>query len=351
MGNRISSTQEIAARAKSDAIDRELDQEFKSLQKECKILWLVDRASRLLKQMKIIHQNGFSTEELMIYRPMMYRNTLDSAQAIVLAMRKIDLDYVHPLNRENADRILGWRIDSPHFVLTCEMAQAIYDLWQDPIIPAVLEYSSQYYLMDNATYFFTEVRRIGSENYLPTDDDVLRVRSTGITETWFNMDQLSLRMIDVSGLRSERKKWIHFFEGVTSIVFCAALSDYDQVWLGAKEQNRMEESLVLFESIINSRWFLRTSVILLLTKVDVLKDKLPKSPLETYFPEYTGGADINKAAKYILCQSLPPFSAHVKTDNTSPNLTEATDTSNIRLVFAAIKETILRNAFKDNGIL
>ena len=43
MGNRISSTQEIAARAKSDAIDRELDQEFKSLQKECKILWLGER--------------------------------------------------------------------------------------------------------------------------------------------------------------------------------------------------------------------------------------------------------------------------------------------------------------------
>ena len=49
--------------------------------------------------MKIIHQNGFSTEELMSYRSMIYRNTLDSAQAIVLAIRKINLDCVHPLNR------------------------------------------------------------------------------------------------------------------------------------------------------------------------------------------------------------------------------------------------------------
>lgn len=54
------------------------------------------------------------------------------------------------LLKENADRILDWRIDSPHFVLTREMAQAIYDLWQDPIIPTVLEHSSQFYLMDNA---------------------------------------------------------------------------------------------------------------------------------------------------------------------------------------------------------
>lgn len=65
-------------------------------------------------------------------------------------------------------------------------------------------------------------------------------------------------------------------------------------------QNRMAESLVLFESVINSRWFLRTSIILFLNKIDLFKAKLPKVPLERYFPEYTGGNDVNKAAKYIL---------------------------------------------------
>ena len=35
------------------------------------------------------------------------------------------------------------------------------------------------------------------------------------------------RLVDVGGQRSERKKWIHCFEGVTAIVFCVALSAYD----------------------------------------------------------------------------------------------------------------------------
>ncbi|THH00498.1 hypothetical protein EW145_g7071 [Phellinidium pouzarii] len=165
-----------------------------------------------------------------------------------------------------------------------------------------MDHSSEFYLMDSASYFFSEVQRIARTGYVPTETDVLRARqkSTGIVETRFNMGQLSIHMFDVGGQRSERKKWIHCFESVTSIIFCTALSEYDQVLLEEAGQNRMVESLVLFESVINSRWFLRTSIILFLNKIDVFKSKLPKVPLEKYFPEYTGGADINKAAKYIL---------------------------------------------------
>ncbi|KAL1716006.1 heterotrimeric G protein-like protein alpha subunit A [Schizophyllum commune] len=204
--------------------------------------------------------------------------------------------------------------------------------------------------MDSATYFFTEVLRIGEPNYIPTETDVLRARAktTSITETRFTMGPLSIHMFDVGGQRSERKKWIHCFESVTSIIFCTALSEYDQSLLEEKNQNRMAESLVLFESIINSRWFLRTSIIIFLNKIDVFKLKVHKVPLERYFPEYTGGKDPNKAAKFILWKFMQANRAGL---SVYPHLTQATDTSNIRLVFAAVKETILQNALKDSGIL
>jgi guanine nucleotide-binding protein subunit alpha len=47
-------------------------------------------------------------------------------------------------------------------------------------------------------------------------------------------------MFDVGGQRSERKKWIHCFENVTSIIFCVALSEYDQVLL--EESNQVWDS-------------------------------------------------------------------------------------------------------------
>ncbi len=45
-----------------------------------------------------------------------------------------------------------------------------------------------------------------------------------------------LSMFDVGGQRSERKKWIHCFDAVTSIIFCVALSEYDQVLLEESNQ-------------------------------------------------------------------------------------------------------------------
>lgn len=138
-------------------------------------------------------------------------------------------------------------------------------------------------------------------------------------------------MFDVGGQRSERKKWIHCFENVTSIIFCVALSEYDQTLLeeqnqvrsgsrvisgrsadgGVLLQNRMMESLVLFDSVVNSRWFMRTSIILFLNKVDLFKEKLGRSPLGNYFPDYSGGNDVNRAAKYLLWRFNQVNRAHL----------------------------------------
>jgi guanine nucleotide-binding protein G(i) subunit alpha len=34
--------------------------------------------------------------------------------------------------------------------------------------------------------------------------------------------------MDVGGARSERKKWVYCFDAMDSVIFCTALSEYDQ---------------------------------------------------------------------------------------------------------------------------
>lgn len=48
------------------------------------------------------------------------------------------------------------------------------------------------------------------------------------------------------------------------------------------------ESMKLFDSICNNKWFTDTSIILFLNKKDLFEDKIKKSPLTICFPEYQG---------------------------------------------------------------
>jgi guanine nucleotide-binding protein subunit alpha len=51
---------------------------------------------------------------------------------------------------------------------------------------------------------------------------------------------------------------------------------------------QMYEAFMLFESICNSKWFINTSMILFLNKVDLFKSKLSRSAIADYFPDYRG---------------------------------------------------------------
>lgn len=133
--------------------------------------------------------------------------------------------------------------------------------------------------------------RICQQDYVPTEQDVLRVRvpTSGVHEYLFEVKNIMFTMVDVGGQRSERRKWIHCFENVTSIIFLAALSEYDQVLAeSSRDENRMEESKALFKSILTYPFFANVSVIFFLNKTDVFEEKIMKSDLEDYFPEYDG---------------------------------------------------------------
>jgi guanine nucleotide-binding protein subunit alpha len=50
----------------------------------------------------------------------------------------------------------------------------------------------------------------------------------------------------------------------------------------------MHEGLMLFDTICNSSWFISTSMILFLNKIDIFKEKILVSPVSDWFPDYKG---------------------------------------------------------------
>ncbi|QPG76702.1 hypothetical protein FOA43_004096 [Brettanomyces nanus] len=310
--------------------------------------------STILKQIKIIHQSGFSKRELYDYKPFVFKNISECAEAIIKALRQFDLEQeLETLTSQDLDDILSYEVpmDEDSEDLKLEIGDNVKKLIAEPVVNKLLEqHIGSFYIMDSAKYFFSNLDRITAEEYIPDVTDVIRTRkqTSGIYDTRFQLEDIDIHLYDVGGQRSERKKWIHCFDNVTVIMFCVALSEYDQMLLESSTQNRMVESLNLFESVVNSMWFRRTSVILCLNKIDVFIEKLPRSPLEKYFPDYAGGNDVNKAVKYILWRFKQLNRANL---NLVPYVTQATDTNNIKLAFAVVKETILHNALMDSGIL
>lgn len=116
-------------------------------------------------------------------------------------------------------------------ILPNDIADAVRGLWMDAGVREAVSRSREFQLNDSAIYYFNMVDRMASHDYMPTDQDILRsrVKTTGITETTFRVGELTYRLFDVGGQRSERKKWIHCFENVTALVFLVSLSEYDQM--------------------------------------------------------------------------------------------------------------------------
>ncbi|KAH3668732.1 hypothetical protein OGAPHI_002487 [Ogataea philodendri] len=310
--------------------------------------------STVLKQIKILHQNGFSKRELYDFKPFVFKNVTECAQSLAKAIAQFNLEpelkNITPAGLE-AIETYEPALDNTIDQYNVEIADLIKRLVAEPAVHTLLEEKgNEFYILDSAKYFFEHLDRIFGEDYLPSVEDVLRTRkqTSGIYDTKFQLEDIDIHLYDVGGQRSERKKWIHCFDNVTVIMFCVALSEYDQVLLESSSQNRLEESLNLFDSVVNSMWFRRTSIVLCLNKIDVFIDKLPRSPLEKYFPDYVGGNDVNKAVKYILWRFRQLNRSNV---NIMPYVTQATDTNNMKLAFAVVKETIIHNALMDSGIL
>lgn len=118
-------------------------------------------------------------------------------------------------------------------------------------------------------------------------------------------------MFDASSQRSERKKWIHQSEICISVVFFVDLSLYDEYSPEEPNQNKLLASLSLFESVINSRWLHRASIVLLLCNVGRFKEKLQSKPLVNSFPDYTGGSDFNRASDYIRWRFMQLNNEHM----------------------------------------
>jgi len=332
-------------------IEKSLNNDRKNMEHHVKLLLLgagESGKSTIAKQLKIIHLDGFTENERLGFKSIIFSNIVGSMRVLVEGTKTFGIP-LQPENVEIARRLL----EEDYFSegqLNQSIASDIKRLWEDSGIQAMFQRQSELQLNDSAEYYFGELDRISKPDYIPTTQDVLRsrARTTGIIETEFYVGKTHFSLVDVGGQRSERRKWMHCFQDVTAVIFCVGMSEYDKKLFEDEMTNRMHEALKLFKDICNTKWFADTAIILFLNKQDLFEKKIKTVPLTVCFKDYTGDNSFKDAAQYIEDQFL------AQNENSKKliyvHLTCATDTDNITVVFKAVQDIIL-NKVMNNSII
>lgn len=370
-------------------IDADIKAEKKRLRNMIKILLLgCGEAGKttFIKQMRIIQNPGedmpWSAEELTDIRRNVLRNAIECLQVLLDEVGEQPLqeglgntaDRVRKLDKEKEQdqaRLWEWR-------------DTLQDIWKDPAIVETYNRRNEFHLPDCCRHFLSDITRISNPDFKPTTEDVLmvRVRTIGVVEYSFplkfreNLTKDCI-FIDVGGQRNERKKWIHCFSDVLMVMFLAAASEYDQALVEDISENRMDESLSLFKTIISYHWFSKSSICLFLNKKDLLEEKIKTSPMEVYFPEFEKYAGCNcckskgfvsrdfRAAMDFIKHLFREQHREVEDSDDFQDIilkeggskrplyvheTCATDTNNIKKVFESVQDTIFKMIMAQAGM-
>ncbi|ESO95038.1 hypothetical protein LOTGIDRAFT_188884 [Lottia gigantea] len=343
-----------AALARSRSIDHQIDEDREKKQKEVQLLLLGGAGSgksTFIKQLQLHYGNGFPESEREIFTEQILKNVTEGLVLILEQMEilgikfekeeteqhGIELSGKHPRvsmkmilskmaedeeaalkaqqNRKNADlspTMAKLKLSTPYLRPNTEM---ILQIWSDAGVQC--SYASRHKfspekLTHSEEYFLESIDRITKKNFVPTVQDILYIRqpTLGVMENTFEIDNLIYRVIDVAGQKSLRKKWIHFFEAVTAVMFFVPLSGYDEVLEEDTTMNCLQDSLQAFHEVSHNHYLEKTDMILFLNKKDLFVQKVKKLSIKTCFPKYKGENTPEACLKYIKDQFIQHKPGH-----------------------------------------
>lgn len=301
--------------------------------------------STVFKQMVKLHGNGFTQVQLNDQLCCAQKNAVESLNALIEGGHAFGAEYM--VSKQNQDTLVKYIQESVVFnnenysePANPDIGKYIEILWQDVGVRSCFPRRFELQVPDCAEYFLDKSATIFAEDYQMTEEDLLRVRvrTTGMKEEVFELSEGTyMRVVDVGGQRSERKKWIHLFYDVHALLFVTAISEYNQVLFEDNSTNRFECSMQVWSETVNLESFSETPVILFLNKVDLLEHRVKDYPISDYLPDYNGST-LEDALEYMY---LAHRSKMICPDLLTVHYTTALDTDLMGKILDNVRKGIL----------
>jgi guanine nucleotide-binding protein G(i) subunit alpha len=322
--------------------------------------------STLFRQLKFI-QKGMSDRERSFFKGSVYRNIIKAIKTIVCKNQEF-----HKAEGKNfelgadAQKSAVAVLNVIDEQVTPVLADHIKILWAEEAIQRTWRRRFSFQIQHSSKHYFENIDRIANagqtpEGYIPTEEDITRCRipSTKIVEQVYKIENTRLRILDLGGQRKERSKWVHCYEDVDGIIFVCALSGYNQKIFEDGKTNQMQESLLLFKSILRSGWFMDASVILFLNKEDLYSEIIGsaynenplKVPLSVCFSDCPLHQDPYKdGLTYIIDQFAKQLGDRERSD-LYVHVTRAIDKGNIEMTFGDVQHQLIEKAMESSLLL
>lgn len=282
-----------AAAMRSEAIDRQLETDELSLRRETKLVLVGQPNSGkelVMRQMKVLYAEGYPISERYQYRVAVRSTVRLLIHSIIDLLKDTGVPLSGNLRQDFA--VLLHEVETSDMShLSTAAVTATQNIWTSPTFSTLYVKNFEIDFPQYAPYFADAIARIAGDDYVPSEADIIRLNQSagGIKELRFDWDELGVHLFNMSGFIPDqfRKRWIHQLENATALIYTADVSTYDRPYLGQPTESQLLDDLATFESYANSPKFANSSIILLLNNFTRFREKLPHSPLETFFPDYT----------------------------------------------------------------
>ncbi|CAA0831779.1 Extra-large guanine nucleotide-binding protein 3 [Striga hermonthica] len=289
-------------------------------------------ASTIFKQAKFIYSNKYTTDELQSFKLIIQRNVYRYLSFLLEGREHFEEDVLtgkEPTDRsvpgetelggsreciysvnqkiiDFSDRLVDIISTGDIDTFLPATAPELYEIWENPAIQETYKRLQELELLtDIAKYFLDKVLEILSDDYVPSEKDILLAEgitpSNGLACLEFSFDDYSvISEIHNQKLEDEQSpskyqlvylsskvlydscKLLEMLEGMNIAIFCVSLIEYDQIWthsFAVHQQNKMISSRDFFENVVRHSSFEDTPFLLLLTKYDQFQDKINQVPI------------------------------------------------------------------------
>ncbi|KAJ1937718.1 guanine nucleotide-binding protein subunit alpha, partial [Linderina pennispora] len=171
------SKEDLDEKRANDEIEHQLRRDRMNMRNEVKMLLLgagESGKSTIIKQMKLIHDGGYSREERESFKEVIFSNAIQSMRVLLEAMDTLHIPLERAEYQMHSNVIMSMPSQIEADVLPSDVAEAVRALWTDGGVQACFRRSNEFQLNDSASYYFDSIHRISQPDYLPTDQDVLR---------------------------------------------------------------------------------------------------------------------------------------------------------------------------------